>query len=1059
MNGRSFIFARFALFASTVLFVGVSPFSALPIYAEDIGSSFFMESGQSKSNDAEACAPIVNGSSDSNSSINNDESAPFIEEEREDLPVAADSQSSSSAQAVNPQTPVEESSDATSANSVVNAADQVKSEQSIETNADTDGDAAPEIELELSVAQGEKAAAPSVSVEAHIQNLGWQKPVAMGEVAGTVGKNLNLEALRLSPEGFPVESSLSLQVHVANLGWIDAVGAGQVAGTVGKNLPIEAIRLSISGEIANQFNIWYRVHSADFGWSGWAKNGESAGSQGYAKSAQAVQIQLLPKDSDAPGLTSQAFRVFDIAYQAHVATIGWQGRVTDGAIAGTTGLNLGLEALNVSLGGAVPSGGVQVRAHVSNVGWQAWTSGTAGTTGRGLAIEALQMRLTGSAADTYDIWYRVHTTNIGWLDWAANGSPAGTTGKAYSVQAVQIKLMPKGQQAPGKTTTSYVGAYETLSLTGTSINGSVSTSDRAISVVVGDCNSSLALQSFSAHVDNKITEGSVAYRTFLAYRGWSDDWTAEGTPVYVGNDGLSLSAVEVKLSGPLSDTYDLWYRVSVVGKGWLEWASNGASAGVNGNCDGVNAIQLDLRKKGSAAPGSTANAFIQPESSSLCVSYQAHSSNIGWMPKTANGETAGTTGRGLALEALRVAVENAPVSGGVQVAAHVAEEGWQDYAAAPGYAGTTGKNRAVQAVRIKLTGDLASTYDVYYRMHCSEYGWLGWACNGETAGTTGLALQAEAVQIKLIKKGADGPSSTEPAYVCVPTLSMQTHVQDLGWTGVAANGGISGTTGRGLKVEGLKLAVDSDIPGGISYRAHVQDFGWQKTVADGSLAGTTGQNKRIEALQISLSGTLSKFFDVWYRVHVEGYGWLGWTRNGATAGTTKIGYRVEALQVKIVAKGAAAPGTTTMAYTEKPLIPADQAAMMNRIVGVSSSTRYLLAVDTSTCRTGVFTGSRGNWTLLYYWQCGPGKPSTPTVKGEFTVQAKGYVFGHGYSCYYYTQFLGDYLFHSIKYNPGTFNVQDGRLGVQVSEGCVRLALENAKWIYDNIPRGTKVVIW
>jgi lipoprotein-anchoring transpeptidase ErfK/SrfK len=34
---------------------------------------------------------------------------------------------------------------------------------------------------------------------------------------------------------------------------------------------------------------------------------------------------------------------------------------------------------------------------------------------------------------------------------------------------------------------------------------------------------------------------------------------------------------------------------------------------------------------------------------------------------------------------------------------------------------------------------------------------------------------------------------------------------------------------------------------------------------------------------------------------------------------------------------------------------------------------------------------------------------------------------------------------------------DDRVGMALSHGCVRLRLENAKWIYDNIPYGTKVV--
>ena len=36
---------------------------------------------------------------------------------------------------------------------------------------------------------------------------------------------------------------------------------------------------------------------------------------------------------------------------------------------------------------------------------------------------------------------------------------------------------------------------------------------------------------------------------------------------------------------------------------------------------------------------------------------------------------------------------------------------------------------------------------------------------------------------------------------------------------------------------------------------------------------------------------------------------------------------------------------------------------------------------------------------------------------------------------------------------------DGRLGMGLSHGCVRLQIDNAKWIYDNIPRGSKVVVY
>ena len=45
------------------------------------------------------------------------------------------------------------------------------------------------------------------------------------------------------------------------------------------------------------------------------------------------------------------------------------------------------------------------------------------------------------------------------------------------------------------------------------------------------------------------------------------------------------------------------------------------------------------------------------------------------------------------------------------------------------------------------------------------------------------------------------------------------------------------------------------------------------------------------------------------------------------------------------------------------------------------------------------------------------------------------------------------------YYQNSNRVMDGRLGINASHGCVRLAIENAKWICDTIPRGTKVVTY
>jgi lipoprotein-anchoring transpeptidase ErfK/SrfK len=125
----------------------------------------------------------------------------------------------------------------------------------------------------------------------------------------------------------------------------------------------------------------------------------------------------------------------------------------------------------------------------------------------------------------------------------------------------------------------------------------------------------------------------------------------------------------------------------------------------------------------------------------------------------------------------------------------------------------------------------------------------------------------------------------------------------------------------------------------------------------------------------------------------------------------------------------------------------------------SSETNYLIWVNLKSFKVNIFQGSKNNWNLIHSYICTIGKPSTPTPKGVYTVGIKGLYFGveKGYKCWYYTQFKGNYLFHSIIYNLDG-SVRDGRLGMRLSDGCIRLAKENAKWIYDNIPQGTKVVI-
>ncbi|WP_248922186.1 L,D-transpeptidase family protein [Olsenella intestinalis] len=133
--------------------------------------------------------------------------------------------------------------------------------------------------------------------------------------------------------------------------------------------------------------------------------------------------------------------------------------------------------------------------------------------------------------------------------------------------------------------------------------------------------------------------------------------------------------------------------------------------------------------------------------------------------------------------------------------------------------------------------------------------------------------------------------------------------------------------------------------------------------------------------------------------------------------------------------------------------------MFHRAQGYDSPTSWLIMVDLSDHQVGVFRGSAGAWRLERGFACSCGAPETPTVEGVFQIGSRGYSFGSGLTCYYWTQFYGDYLFHSTLYYEGTFEPLDPTLGASVSHGCVRLDINDAYYINAEVPSSTTVVTY
>lgn len=126
---------------------------------------------------------------------------------------------------------------------------------------------------------------------------------------------------------------------------------------------------------------------------------------------------------------------------------------------------------------------------------------------------------------------------------------------------------------------------------------------------------------------------------------------------------------------------------------------------------------------------------------------------------------------------------------------------------------------------------------------------------------------------------------------------------------------------------------------------------------------------------------------------------------------------------------------------------------------------YLLKVNRKQNVITVYQkDKKGNYTLpIKAITCSTGGSKTPL--GTFKTPEKyrwrllmGNVWGQ-----YSTRIKGSILFHSVWYykqDPSTLSaVQYNKLGTAASAGCIRLTVEDAKWIHDNCPVGTTVTIY
>lgn len=104
---------------------------------------------------------------------------------------------------------------------------------------------------------------PNVEIKfrGHVQNIGWQNWVTGGNIIGTTGQGLRVEAVQFD---FPF--ACDVKAHIQNIGWREYknISRETVIGTTGQGLRLEALIIYPHG---NKYNLIGKVHIENKGWT------------------------------------------------------------------------------------------------------------------------------------------------------------------------------------------------------------------------------------------------------------------------------------------------------------------------------------------------------------------------------------------------------------------------------------------------------------------------------------------------------------------------------------------------------------------------------------------------------------------------------------------------------------------------------------------------------------------------------------------------------------------------------------------------------------------------
>lgn len=383
-----------------------------------------------------------------------------------------------------------------------------------------------------------------------------------------------------------------------------------------------------------------------------------------------------------------------VLYNTHIQNEGWEKDFSkkDGEMSGTSGKSYRLEAIKIKLDN-LKDVSIKYQTHVENIGWQDWKKDgeMSGTQGMSYRLEGIKIKLENT--EKYSVMYRVHVQDIGWQDWKYDGEMAGTQGRSLRLEAIEIKIVDKVEK--GKMT-----------------------------------------------IETDIPENCYDNTKLIKVSGWKMS-NVENTKIEATLDSTPITDIVYKERNDIISSVNGYGTKKENPMPGFEFSIDTTSL-----TETEHKLKINLvTSEGKILDTYTKNIKVDRKPH---VQYQMHVQDIGWQGIRQDGELAGTEGRSLRVEALKVNTVNLPEGVKLKYQAHVEDIGWQDWKQDGEISGTSGRSLRIEAIRIKLEG--TDKYSVKYRMHVQDIGWQDWCYDGETAGTQTLSKRVEAIEIQIVDK-------------------------------------------------------------------------------------------------------------------------------------------------------------------------------------------------------------------------------------------------------------------------------------------------------------------